>query len=235
MISYYVRPASAAAVKRNAGPDRSSIQRFRAAQDDHGHYDRAIREMRRGVKETHWMWYVFPQLRALAKSGTSVHFGLADRAEATRYVDDPVLRVRLAESTMAVLGHKKLMFPHPDNHKLRACMTLFAQVVKDPTLPNAVLEKFYAGVPDQLTLDVLAGKKITLPKSRPVVWHQPPLIREPLRDEPMDRREIEAFLREHNLPGDTAHRIAGEWLRDRKAAIEVAWDEAYDSISEEDR
>lgn len=212
-------------------PGKDDLQRFHFAQDEREHYRRAVTEMRRGVKVTHWMWYVFPQLRALAKSETATYFGIANIAEARAYVSDPILRARLAEATMAVLGHKKLMFGHTDTHKLRSCMTLFAQVVEDPTLPNAVLAKFYDGKPDQLTLDVLAGKKITLPPSR--TYAQTPLFSKPgtrLRDEPMDRAEVERFLREFNLSGASTARIAEEWLRDRRSAIEVAWDEAYDSI-----
>lgn len=212
-------------------PGADDLRRFHVAQDERGHYDRALREMRRGVKATHWMWYVFPQLRALSKSEAADYFGIAGIDEARAYVGDPVLRVRLAESTMAVLAHKGLMFAHPDNHKLRSCMTLFAQVVEDPALPNAVLDKFYGGVRDQLTLDSLAGKPIVLPRSRPVV--QPPLFRTPvgrLRGEPMDRGEVERFLREFNLSGPAAKRIAEEWIGDRRRAVEMAFDEAYDSM-----
>lgn len=209
----------------------TSVTRFLDAQS--GAYPRIVREITTARKRTHWMWFVFPQLKALAKSETAHYYGIADRAEAVAYLDDPTLRARLAECTLGVLAHPKLMLTYPDNHKLRSCMTLFSRAAVDPTLANAVLAKFFDGKPDQLTLDVLAGKAIALPPSRAPMWHQTAL---PLRSrsrapsgDAMDRGEVAAFLREFNLSRRVAERIAEEWLADRRRAVSVAWDEAYDS------
>lgn len=236
MIANWTRPQP---VRRAPLPGPDSLKRFHIAD---GTYGRAYREIRTGHKTGHWMWFVFPQLRALAKSDTARYFGIADLAEARAYVNDPALRRRLAECTIAVLGHRRLMFEHPDNHKLRACMTLFAKVVEDPTLPMAVLEKFYAGMQDQLTLDVLAGKKITLPPPRraDMGHHWEKRIASARaavdsvgvrrdRADPMLRSEVEAFVRGFNLSRAATQRMVDEWMADRGRAVSVAWDEAYDS------
>jgi uncharacterized protein (DUF1810 family) len=208
----------------------TGLERFHAAQAERGHFDRAYREIQQGRKRTHWMWYVFPQLRALAKSETARYFGIADLAEARAYLADPILAGRLAKCTISVLSHRRLMFSYPDNHKLRACMTLFSKVVDDPTLPNAVLEKFFAGMQDQLTLDVLAGKKIAPPVSH---WEQQVAVTRAAvtrrRTDPMLRHEIETFVKRFNLSAAATRQMVDEWMADRGRAVAVAWDEAYDS------
>lgn len=135
-----------------------SITRFRHAQDKK--WPGITREIASGQKQTHWMWYVFPQLRVFAKSETAHYYGIADKAEALAYLDDEVLRVRLATATMGILKQRRLMFTDVDQRKLHRCMTLFGELVKDRTLPDAVLTKFFAGEQHQLTLDVLAGKQV---------------------------------------------------------------------------
>lgn len=219
-----------------------SLERFHAAHAHKGVYLRARSEIMAGRKRTHWMWFVFPQLRALAKSETARFYGIADLDEARAYIDDPVLRARLAECTMGVLGHKRLMLTYPDNHKLRSCMTLFSKVAADPTLPLAVLDKFFAGMQDQLTLDVLAGKRIapTPPRRDDVGKHwekQIAATRSAIesvgvrrgRSDPMLRSEVEAFVRGFNLSRAASKRMVDEWMADRARAVSVAWDEAYDS------
>ena len=134
-----------------------NVDRFRHAQDQVWRH--VAHELATGQKQTHWMWFVFPQLRGLAKSEMAQRYGIADKAEALAYLDNEVLRVRLASATMAVLKQKRLMFGDTDRKKLRSCMTLFRGLVTDPTLPDAVLTKYYDG-PCQLTLDLLAGRPI---------------------------------------------------------------------------
>jgi len=208
----------------------NSISRFRMAQDKS--WPRIARELAVGRKETHWMWYVFPQLKALAKSETARYFGIADRAEALAYLDDPVLRVRLYESTQAILKHRTPMFSDTDKRKLHASMTLFREVVVEPALCNRVLDKWYEGEPHQLTLDALAGKPIPVQKVRPAQFRQERLgewrHNPPRRGagDPMDRREIERLVRGYGLSADATRRLVGEWLDDRRRAINVAWDEA---------
>lgn len=142
------------------------VSRFRRAQDKH--WPRIARELAIGRKDTHWMWYVFPQLQGLAKSETANHFGIRDRAEALAYLDDEVLRVRLAESATAVLRHRRPMFGDTDRRKLQSCMTLFREVVADPALPDAVLAKWYGGQLCTKTLDILSGRIVPKPYMPPV-------------------------------------------------------------------
>jgi uncharacterized protein (DUF1810 family) len=208
-------------------------------------YPRILREIQAGRKRTHWMWFVFPQLRALGKSETARYYGIADLDEAKAYIDNPVLRTRLAECAMGVLSHKKLMLSHPDNHKLRSSMTLFSQVVADATLPNAVLEKFYGGLPDQRTLDILEGKvpnEPIMPQPRPqaptamgrvewrpgiaytqmAMWDRP--------DEPMGQGEVRAFMRRFNLPPRVMAEIIEEWMADQERARDAGWESHADSV-----
>lgn len=221
-----------------------SLQRFRFAQDRVGTYQRALREIKRGNKQTHWMWFVFPQLRGLAKSDIARKFGIADRAEAVAYLESPVLRVRLFECTTAVLGHDKLMFGHPDDSKLRSCMTLFREVADDPALPDAVLAKFFDGKPDQFTLDLLAGKPITLPPSRfarpapsPSAqrWEQGAL-RMPVDTEPWPRERVMSFVKSFGLSTVATRQMVDAWMADRGKAMGAVWaacEEQYDERQEE--
>lgn len=220
------------------------IARFHAAQKST--YGRAIREIQRGNKQGHWMWFIFPQLAGLAKSETARYYGIADRAEAVAYLDDPVLRVRLYECASAVLGHDRQMFRHPDNHKLRSSMTLFAEVSSDPKLPRAVLAKFFDG-PDQLTLDLLAGKKITLPPSRTVRPIQGSLMgngwerdlqraratlaaagQRRLDREPWRRERVMSFVRGFGLSSVATRQMVDAWMADQSRARREGWEEGHD-------
>lgn len=214
----------------------TSLGRFHAAHDRDGAYPRALREIQAGRKRSHWMWFVFPQLRALAKSETARFYGIADRTEAIAYIDDPVLRMRLGECTRGILGHNRLMLSHPDNHKLRSCMTLFSQVTADPALPDAVLAKFYGGKRDQLTLDALDGKPIVLPSSpRPPALLRPPASR-PLPmtfDGPDDFRpwpqaQVYAFVRSFGLSPAETHRLVRAWMADQDRSYDAGWNEYAD-------
>lgn len=203
-----------------ARPAVRSIRRFLDAQ--RVIYPRALREIQQGRKRTHWMWFVFPQLAALGKSETARYYGIADREEALAYLDDPVLRLRLGECTTAILGHDRLILSHPDNHKLRSCMTLFSQVVVDPALPNAVLAKFYGGEPDQLTLDVLAGKAIELPQGRP--------LRSQLEEEfePWSRRRVAQFIKGFGLSPAGERLMLGAWMADQDRSYDAGWNARAD-------
>lgn len=122
----------------------------------------AVREeLRAGRKRTHWMWFVFPQLRALGRSATARHYGIASLAEARAYMAHPVLGLRLvecAELVLAVQGRSAHdVFGSPDDMKLRSCMTLFAAAAQDTPIFDAVIGKYYGGSPDDRTTDVLAA------------------------------------------------------------------------------
>ena len=116
------------------------LDRFRRAQDDRvTGFAAALAELRAGRKRSHWIWYVFPQLAGLGRSPTAVRFGLADAAEASAYLRDPVLGPRLAEAVAAVHAHvsgprparlEALMGSPVDALKLVSCLTLFRHVAR---------------------------------------------------------------------------------------------------------
>ena len=115
------------------------------------------RELEVGSKRTHWMWFIFPQLRGLGRSPTARHFGLAGQDEARAYLADPVLGPRLVECTTLVnqVQHKTAngIFGSPDDMKFRSCMTLFATLQLQPFAD--ALRKYYHGKPDPVTLELL--------------------------------------------------------------------------------
>lgn len=114
-------------------------------------------ELRRGAKEGHWMWFVFPQIKGLGYSGMAQRFGISSRAEAEAYLAHPILGSRLTECTRLVnLAEGRSIeeiFGDIDSLKFRSSMTLFAQVSSDDTVFAAALDKYFGGQPDKLTLD----------------------------------------------------------------------------------
>lgn len=131
-----------------------NLNRFIEAQNRD--YDIALAEIRAGKKVSHWMWYIFPQLKGLGRSSTSEYYGLSGIKEAQAYLSDPILKARLIEITGAVLAHKdksaEEIFGGIDAKKLRSCMTLFSIAAPDIPVFDAVLEQFFHGVPDRNTL-----------------------------------------------------------------------------------
>ena len=133
------------------------LDRFRKAQE--GVIGAALAELRAGRKRSHWMWFVFPQLRGLGRSETARFYGLASEQEAAAYLADPVLGPRLIEACEAALHSgtadaRDLMGP-PDDLKLRSCATLFAALPGAPPVFARVLERFFGGEPDEATLSLL--------------------------------------------------------------------------------
>lgn len=233
-------------------PVTIGLRRFHAAHERGGVYRRALREIQRGDKQTHWMWFIFPQLQGLAKSNVARFYGIADRAEALAYLDDPILRRRLAECTMGALSHPKLMFDYPDNHKLRSCMTLFREVAADPALPNAVLEKFFAGLPDQNTLDLLAGKpvmlatKTTPPRGVDMGKHWEKQIKKARqavaavgqRPTHMDRGQwsrerVTSFVRGFGLSTVATKQMVDAWMADQARAWREGWEDGHEEGMED--
>ena len=137
--------------------DPYDLQRFVDAQAQT--YEQALTELRDGEKRTHWMWFVFPQLKQLGRSETARHYGIASRAEAAAYWAHPVLGPRLKECSellLAVQGRTAHKIMHsPDDLKLRSCMTLFQVVVPDEPVFDQVIVKYYGGKLDEKTLDAL--------------------------------------------------------------------------------
>lgn len=122
-------------------------------------YAWALREMQRGRKQTHWMWYIFPQLRGLGRSYNSQYYGIADIQEARAYLAHPVLGTRLRELCAVILSLEgndpRALMGSPDDKKLQSSMTLFANATEDNEVFLAVLEKYYGGAQDGYTLRIL--------------------------------------------------------------------------------
>ena len=132
------------------------LDRFVAAQDPV--YARVCAELAAGAKASHWMWFVFPQLRGLGRSATADHFGIAGRAEAEAYLRHPVLGERLRECTrlvLAVRGRNATgIFGTPDDMKFHSSMTLFAEVSDEPLFAEA-LARYFGCRRDARTLQML--------------------------------------------------------------------------------
>ena len=115
------------------------------------------RELAAGAKRTHWMWFVFPQLRSLGHSAVARHFGLSGLAEAKAYLAHPVLGPRLVDCTRLVNQVEgrdaRHIFGSPDDMKFRSSMTLFGMIEPEPFA--TALSKYYAGQPDLRTLEIL--------------------------------------------------------------------------------
>ncbi len=136
-------------------PDPHNLQRFVDAQTST--YSGALSELRAGRKTGHWIWFIFPQVRGLGQSPTSVHYAIAGAAEAEAYLAHPLLGPRLLECTAAVLAvpdrSAPQIFGELDAMKFRSSMTLFTQA-PDPIFQQA-LDRFFAGQPDPATLSRL--------------------------------------------------------------------------------
>ena len=139
----------------------SDLDRFTAAQD--GIYPQVLDELRAGRKRSHWMWFIFPQLAGLGSSAMAQRYAIGGLAEARAYLVHPVLGARLRECSRLVLAVQGAtvhdIFGSPDNMKFHSSMTLFAQAAPDDALFRACLDKYFGGVPDQATLDLLHKEK----------------------------------------------------------------------------
>jgi uncharacterized protein (DUF1810 family) len=144
---------------RDGSADPFGLLRFLRAQDED--YEQALSEIRSGRKRSHWMWYIFPQLAGLGRTSTAQHFGLRNLDEARAYLAHPVLGPRLvqvAEAALAVEGRSaRAIFGSPDDLKLRSCATLFAAVSPPASVFRQLLAKYYDGLPDQRTIELLNG------------------------------------------------------------------------------
>lgn len=136
------------------------IERFIQAQNEV--YLRALNEIKSGRKQTHWMWFIFPQIKGLGLSMTSIFFSIKNVEEAKEFLKHPLLGQRLREISHALLELKtdnaSVVFGSTDAMKLRSCMTLF-DVVEPETVFDNVLMKFFDGIRDKKTLKILAEQK----------------------------------------------------------------------------
>jgi uncharacterized protein (DUF1810 family) len=137
--------------------ERFDLERFVEAQQ--AVYAAVCAELHAGAKRSHWMWFIFPQLRGLGCSPSAQHYGLASLAEARAYLDHPVLGARLRECTRCLLlleGRSAAeIFGYPDELKLRSCLTLFERAAPQEELFGEALRKYYGGQPDVRTLELL--------------------------------------------------------------------------------
>ena len=133
------------------------LQRFIDAQDPVWSSVRG--ELKAGRRQTHWMWFVFPQLAGLGLSPTAQHFAITDLGEAKLYLSHEVLGPRLlqASSLVAKIEGRKVgeIFGYPDDLKLHSSMTLFAEADPQSAVFGSVLKKYFGGRPDERTLDLL--------------------------------------------------------------------------------
>ena len=136
----------------------TDLSRFHEAQE--ATYDTALAELRAGRKRTHWMWFIFPQLRGLGRSPTAQHYGIDGLEEARAYLADPVLGPRLVEAARAVLAHRDRdlaeVLGGVDAMKLRSSATLFEAAGGDPVF-GEILGAFHDGERCELTRRKLAS------------------------------------------------------------------------------
>jgi uncharacterized protein (DUF1810 family) len=136
--------------------DRFDLERFVRAQANT--YSQALSEIASGRKASHWMWFIFPQVRGLGRSYRSTFYGIASLDEARAYLAHEVLGKRLRECVSTLLqldGRSALeIFGPIDEIKLRSSLTLFKTASDDPIFGNA-LEKYFNGQPDGMTLEIL--------------------------------------------------------------------------------
>lgn len=134
-----------------------NLDRFIEAQESN--YSIALEEIKNGRKRSHWIWYIFPQLKGLGHSYRSSFYGIADAEEAKSYLNHPILGYRLREITLALLDLPKELTAREilgwtDALKVKSSMTLFYYVSKEDIFLN-VLNRFYNGCQDQKTINIL--------------------------------------------------------------------------------
>ncbi len=134
------------------------LERFKKAQAED--YETALAEIKRGRKESHWIWYIFPQLKELGFSSTAKYYGIDGIDEAKEYMADAELRHNLLEITDALLRQPETdirrVMGYPDDLKLRSSMTLFEAAAPNQSVFGEVLDKFYGGERDDATSKRLA-------------------------------------------------------------------------------
>jgi len=141
---------------RAAGDE--DLKKFITAQERD--YTTALDEISRGRKQSHWMWYIFPQIRGLGFSETAKYYAISDLEQASAYLKHPLLGTRLIEISEKILLHKDSsaneVFGNPDDLKLRSSMSLFASVPNAPAVFQQVLDAFFSGEKDIKTMCILA-------------------------------------------------------------------------------
>lgn len=137
------------------------LSRFTAAHQKD--YEKALCEIRNGKKRTHWMWYIFPQIQGLGDSVTTERYAIQSEEEARAFLSDPYLGKNLLEISNALLllecNDPYKVFEYPDTLKLRSSMTLFAHISEENSVFHQVLDKYYNGTLDTLSLSIIKQLK----------------------------------------------------------------------------
>jgi uncharacterized protein (DUF1810 family) len=138
----------------------ADLLRFVNAQE--ASYTQVIEELANGCKQTHWMWFIFPQLTGLGHSAMAQRYAIRDLDQAKRYLADPILGARLRQAVRMIMEHKAKsvleILGSPDDLKFRSCLTLFREAASnnsDRLLFTEALDQFYGGQPDRRTLELL--------------------------------------------------------------------------------
>lgn len=138
-------------------PDTHNLSRFVEAQADC--YQAALAEIRNGEKQTHWMWFIFPQYAGLGISATSQRYAIKSQAEAHSYLAHPIIGPRLLECASALLAVQSRtatqIFGEPDDAKLKSSCTLFAYVSPHDSVFHQLLAKYFTGTRDERTLELI--------------------------------------------------------------------------------
>lgn len=137
---------------------KDGLERFLDAQKNS--YETALGEIRAGRKRSHWIWYIFPQIAGLGRSGTAQYYAIRDLDEAKAYLQEPTLRRHLLEISQALLeletSDASRVMGWPDDLKLKSSMTLFDAAEPECRVFQGVLDKYFHGKKDQKTLEILA-------------------------------------------------------------------------------
>lgn len=137
----------------------NDLKRFLDAQEND--FEIALSEIKTGKKQSHWMWYIFPQIAGLGFSYTSTLYAIKDLAEAEEYLNHPILGKRLIEISEALLEIEDKtayqIFGSPDDLKLKSSMTLFSALENTNPVFQKVLDKYYDGAKDQRTLQIIGN------------------------------------------------------------------------------
>ena len=138
-----------------------SLQRFLDAQEED--YENALSEVKSGRKASHWMWYIFPQIKGLGFSETSRFYAIKNKDEAEEYLHHPILGKRLIEISNALLDldtdDAHSLFGSPDDLKLKSSMTLFSSLPGTNPVFKSVLKKFFNGKKDDKTLTLIGNEE----------------------------------------------------------------------------
>jgi uncharacterized protein (DUF1810 family) len=141
--------------------DKDPFQLGRFVEAQEGVYAQALKELHAGRKESHWMWFIFPQFRGLGLSAMSVRFAIGSMEEARAYLEHPVLGARLVECCTALVllagSDARTVMGSPDDLKLRSSATLFARVAGAGSVFEKVLGKYFGGAEDARTVEMMEG------------------------------------------------------------------------------